>query len=50
MRAWRLWVAAVPELGKHKRIHFLRNARNPTLSSGNLDSYTQLFARMQAVA
>ncbi len=36
MRSWRLWVAAIPELLSYRRLHRVRNARNPTLSAVNL--------------
>ena len=51
MRSWRLWSAALTELRAYPRIHFVRNPRNPSLSSKNLASgYRAVLARVEAGA
>lgn len=51
MRSWRLWSAAIPELSAYPRMHFVRNPRNPSLSSKNLaNGFNAIVARLSAGA
>ena len=47
MRAKRDWEAAVPELESYAAVHWLRNARNPTFSPGNLDCYDEVVSALR---
>lgn len=48
MRAARLWMSAVPELGNYGRLHRAANPRGPFLSRGNLKcSYDVIRGRLQ---
>jgi len=46
MRSRKLWDAAIPELSRYKRLHVLRNPRNPSLSPGNLSSFATIANRV----
>lgn len=49
MLSWRLWVAAIPELSGYRRLHVIRNPRNPTVSPKNMPSgFSAVLARVKA--
>lgn len=41
------WEKAVPRLGSNGRVHWLRNERTGTVSSGNLDQYHALVSELR---
>lgn len=47
MRARRDWESAVPRLESYDSAHWLKNARNPTLSPGNLDCYDEIVSALK---
>jgi hypothetical protein len=47
MRSWRLWSLAIPELIDYRRLHIVRNPRNPAISVPNLpEGYERIVGRL----
>lgn len=50
MRSIKLWINAVPELGRYDRLHLGVNPRAPFISPGNLKhSYTKIVDRLRGI-
>lgn len=51
MRSWKLWRLAVPQLLHSRKIHFVKNPRNPSLSPANLgNAFNVVVSRLRAGA
>jgi hypothetical protein len=49
MRSWHLWADTVPEIVEYRRVHRVRNPRNPALSPRNLGaSFNAIASRLAA--